>query len=70
MSETPVGLDALDLFTVEGVAKHLKVSVRTTWRLIKEGQIESLRVGARVRVTPEDLAAYISRQKTASQGAA
>lgn len=51
------------LMTVPGAADHLGVSVRTLRRLIERGDLPSVRVGRSRRVDPEDLEAYIARQK-------
>jgi excisionase family DNA binding protein len=68
-----VGLEALDLLTVDDVAKRLRVSKTTVKRLIYAERkepgtgLESVKVGDLVRIAPEDLAAYIARLR-GSQG--
>lgn len=56
---TDVGIDALGLLTVQQAADLLKVSVRTVRRLIAVGELRPVRIGAAVRIAPEDLTAYI-----------
>lgn len=49
------------VYTVEEVAKILKVSTATVRGLIKNGEIESFRVGNQIRVTKEALDAYMKK---------
>lgn len=50
------------VYTVEEVAKMLRVSVATVRRLIKIGEIEAFSVGNQYRVTQEALDKYMSRK--------
>lgn len=50
-------------FTVQEVAKHLKVSEITIYRLLKKGEIASYKVGKVWRIDEKDLKAYIRKQK-------
>lgn len=51
-----------EVYTVEEVAKLLKVSVKTVRTLIKEGKIESFRVGVQRRITREALERFKQTQ--------
>jgi excisionase family DNA binding protein len=50
------------VYTVEEVAKLLKVSVATVRRLIKIGELEAFPVGNQYRITQEALNNYMSRR--------
>jgi len=50
-------------FTLQEVAKHLKVSEITIYRLLKKGQIAGYKVGKVWRIDEKDLKAYIRKQK-------
>lgn len=55
---TDVGPEALGWLTVQEVASRLKLSVNTVRRRIYAGDLEAIKDGALVRVTPQALAAY------------
>ena len=73
---TDVGPEALDLLTVGEVATRLRVSARTVWRLVDAERkqpgtgLESVKVGALVRVAPEAVIAYKQRLMTQAQAGA
>jgi excisionase family DNA binding protein len=46
-------------WTVTEIAKQLRVSKMTVYRLIETGEIDSIRVGRTFRVTEESLRAYL-----------
>lgn len=48
-----------DVLTKQGIAQLLKVNVRTVSREIARGRLGCFRVGRSVRVTKEQLLAYI-----------
>jgi excisionase family DNA binding protein len=48
------------MLTVPEVAKRLKVSVRLVYKLVEKGDISSYRIASAIRVTEEDLQAYLS----------
>lgn len=48
------------MHTVGQVADYLQVAPTTVYRLIKAGRLRHCRVGASIRVTPSDLAAYLN----------
>jgi len=50
-------------FTVQEVAKHLKVTEITIYRLLKKGEIIGYKVGDAWRIDEKDLKAYIRKQK-------
>jgi excisionase family DNA binding protein len=56
-----VGLEALDLLTVSDVAARLRCSARMVRRLVDQGELERVKVGSLVRITPESVAAYKQR---------
>jgi excisionase family DNA binding protein len=51
------------LLLIDQVAEGLGVSTRTVRRLIAKGELVACRLGRLVRVHPDDLAAYIDRQR-------
>ena len=51
------------VYTVEEVAKILKVSVATVRRLIKIGELEAFPVGNQYRITQEALDKYMRKPK-------
>ena len=54
--------DALStLMRAEQVAKVLNISRSLVYRLIQQGQLTSVKIGAAVRVRQADLEEYISR---------
>ena len=55
------------LVTIPEVATRLGVSVRKTWRLVAEGKLKTVRVGARgTRVIESDLERFIEQLDTSS----
>ena len=50
---------ASKLLRLTEVAERLNVSLPTVRRLVKEGRIQTVRVGRILRVRPEDLEGYI-----------
>ena len=50
-------------FTVQEVAKHLKVTEITIYRLLKKGEIIGYKVGDSWRIDEKDLKTYIRKQK-------
>jgi len=64
MSETtgfPTGSDAVALrfATVSEVARRLRVSNMTVYRLVKAGQLPAVRVGRGYRIREEDVLRYL-----------
>ena len=51
------------LLLIDQVAEELGVSARTVRRLIARRELVACRLGRSVRVHPDDLAAYVSRQR-------
>jgi excisionase family DNA binding protein len=49
-------------FSIQRLATHLNVSVRTTNRLIAGGQLRAHRVGRQWRVFERDLQDYLSKR--------
>lgn len=50
-----------NIYTPEEVAEKLKASRRTVYRWIKKGELKSFKAGKLVRITREDLEAFIGR---------
>ena len=50
------------LLTVSEVAKSLKVNRNFVYKLIKEGELEAVRIGS-IKVREDDLKRYIERSK-------
>jgi excisionase family DNA binding protein len=51
------------LLLIGQVAEGLGVSTRTVRRLIAKGELVACRLGRAVRIHPDDLAAYVDRQR-------
>lgn len=52
-----------ETYTVEEVAKILKISPQTVRSLIRKKQLKAFTAGVQIRVTKEDLDAFMSRGK-------
>lgn len=50
--------------TVREVAQLMRVSTMTVYRLIKAGELASVRVGKSYRIREEDVDAYLARRYT------
>lgn len=57
-------MDNNNALTTQEVADMLKIAKNTVYELIKRGEINSYRVGRKVRFTLSDVEAYISRSKS------
>jgi len=53
-----------DILTIKEVAKYLKVTERTLYRLAQEGKIPAFKVGGSWRFKHLDIDAWIEGQKT------
>ena len=62
-----VGIEALELYDVPKVAKLTRLSTATIWRLIRSGELESVKVGSRRLVAPEAIIAW--KRRLAEQAA-
>lgn len=51
------------LLTKEQVAKVLQVTPRTVHSYIESGELPAVKIGRRVRITTEDLRAFIERHR-------
>lgn len=58
---TDVGFEALDLLTVSEVAQRLRCSPKKITRLAAAGELQRVKMGSLVRITPESVAAYKRR---------
>jgi excisionase family DNA binding protein len=54
----------MQVYTVQEVAEQLKVSPRTVERLIARQQLAAVQVGRRLRITDEQLHAYVQQHST------
>ena len=66
MSTTPLPLvvPVEHLWTVREVAALLRVGRHSVYEMAKSGEMPSLRVGARVRFVPEEVRAWLDRQRS------
>jgi excisionase family DNA binding protein len=62
---SPVG----QVYTTAQVATILQVHRRTIERLIAQGQMQAIHVGRRLRVTAQQLQAFLTHQDTTDQPA-
>lgn len=51
------------LKTVEQVAELLQVNKHTVYRLVRTKQLPTVKIGTAIRISDDDLAAYIARQR-------
>jgi excisionase family DNA binding protein len=49
---------------VPEVAKALGISTQSTWKLIYAGRLPFVRIGRSIRLTDEDVAAFIKANRT------
>jgi excisionase family DNA binding protein len=58
-----------EMLTVQEVAKKLRVSPKTVYRLVERGELIAVRVGGsgHLRILPEDFKAFIEQNKTADE---
>lgn len=54
--------DAGNLLTVSEVARGLRVSNMTVYRLVNSGQLEAFRVGRSYRIREEDVRRYLDQR--------
>ncbi|QEG36157.1 helix-turn-helix domain-containing protein [Bythopirellula goksoeyrii] len=52
------------LLTVKQVQQRLNVSHALIYRLVQQGELASHRIGSSIRISEEDLQAYLQRAKT------
>ena len=52
-----------EILTIKEVAKYLKVTERTLYRLVQDGQIPAFKVGASWRFKRTDIDTWIEAQK-------
>jgi excisionase family DNA binding protein len=62
--ELPQNLERPRYLTVAEVAAQLRVSTMTVYRLLKAGQLASVRVGKSYRVREEDVDRYLASTYT------
>lgn len=56
-------MDEKRLLTVEEAAHSLRLSRAATFRLLRDGELESLQIGRYRRITPQMIDAFIERQR-------
>ncbi len=56
-----------EIFTLDEVAKYLKVGKRTIYRLVAEKKIPAFKVGGAWRFTRADIDHWIEQQRIASR---
>ncbi len=56
-----------EIFTLDEVAKYLKVGKRTIYRLVAEKKIPAFKMGGAWRFTRVDIDHWIKQQSTASR---
>jgi len=62
--QLPQNLERARFLTVAEVAAELRVSTMTVYRLIKAGQLASVRVGKSYRVREDDVDRYLASTYT------
>jgi excisionase family DNA binding protein len=53
----------MEFFTVQEISKMLKIHEQTIFRWIREGKLESIKVGRNQRVTKEQLDNFLNKNK-------
>lgn len=53
----------MELLTISQVAERLKCHVRTVQRIVDRGEIPTILVGKRQRISEDALAAYLTQSK-------
>lgn len=56
-------MPSLPLLTVKDACRHLAISRATLYRLMSEGRIRPIHIGAAVRFKADDLAAFIEASR-------
>lgn len=56
------GQEAMRFLTVSEVAKTLRVSNMTVYRLVNSGQLDAVRVGRSYRIRDSDLQRYLEQR--------
>lgn len=59
-----------DFYTVNEIAKILQVAPLTIYRLTDKGHLQAYRVGRALRISREDLQAYLTKVKTRGRNGA
>jgi acetyl-CoA synthetase len=56
------GENMTEYLTVQEIAKMLKVHEQTVFRWIREGKLESVKIGSNLRITQEQLNKFIEKK--------
>jgi excisionase family DNA binding protein len=67
---TEVGEDALGLLMVPEAAVLMRLGKRTVWRMVHDGEIESIKIGRSRRIPRQAVADYIAGRRAASSAPA
>ena len=59
--------EIVEIFTLDKIAKYLKVGKHTIYRLVAEKKIPAFKVGGAWRFTRADIDHWIEQQRTASR---
>jgi excisionase family DNA binding protein len=63
-STGPQRLDGVEpVFHVNELAQHLDITRQTAYRMIRDGEIRSIRIGRAVRIPESAIAEYLSGNK-------
>jgi excisionase family DNA binding protein len=57
-----------DIMTIREVAEYLKLTEKTTYRLVSEGELPGFKVGGSWRFKRKDLEKWITSQKNTAAG--
>lgn len=65
---TEAGLEFESFLTTEEVLAYLKITPRTIYRLIRDGELPAVRVGRQWRFRRSDLDAWLEQQRPSAWG--
>ena len=57
--------DRLELLTVSDVCAILRCHEKTLYKWVKRGSLTAIRIGAKLKFDPADVAAFIASRRTA-----
>jgi excisionase family DNA binding protein len=59
----------VEMFDKQALARYFRVSTDTIDRLVKANLLRAVKIGSQVRFTPEDVEAFIERQRIRGEAA-
>jgi excisionase family DNA binding protein len=62
-------LPPMEMFDKQALARYFRVSTDTIDRLVKANLLRAVKIGNQVRFTPEDVEAFIERQRIRGEAA-